>query len=132
MKFKLLTTAITLLITQTALASPANPVPCPSVQALKSVGVSTVSYGNGGWWGVRWNNDFNTKNSWSLFVGPLKVHGEDKVVGEANSQISKLIYADSDMYEGLTLCEYKGPDGVGAQAISTALAPSGEIFKLVR
>lgn len=129
MKFKLLTTAIALLLTQTALASPAKQVPCPSVHALESVGVSTATYGNGGWWGVRWNNDFNTKDSWSLFVGPLKVHGEDKVVGEANSQISKLIYADSDTYEGHTVCDYKGPDGVGARAISPALAPSGEIFK---
>lgn len=127
MKSKLLVAGLALLTTQTVLADTTKQVHCLSVNALKSVGVSTVTYGTG-WVGVRWNHHFNTKNTWTLFVSPINVKGEEQVVKEANSQLSKMSYSDTMLYNGRTVCNYQTPDGVTAKAISPALAPSSHTF----
>lgn len=132
MKFKLLTTAIALLITQSAFATSVKQTLCPSVDALASAGVSQPLIYRGQAFGVEWKHDFNTKETWTFVVGPLNVRSEDEIVKFANYHISKLTYASTSVISGYyTRCEYEGPfGGVGAVAITPAITPD-DMFKLV-
>ena len=132
MRFKLLTAAIALLITQSALAASDKQIPCPSVDALASVGVSEPMIYRGQAFGVEWKNDFNTKEVWTFVVGPLNVRSEDEIVKYANFHVSKLTYAGTSVMSGYyTRCEYEGPfGGVGAVAITPVVHPD-DMFKLV-
>lgn len=97
MKCKLLMAALTLIATQTAVAAIADPFPCPTVAALKRVGVSsTILLDNGPtkeWAGLELKNQYNTGVDWSFIVVVRGLVGKDKneILASTNSAISSLI-----------------------------------------
>lgn len=96
MKYKLLTTALALIATQSAVAM-SDPFPCPTVYALKEVGVSSTMIFDGGptkeWSGIEKSNQYYTGVDWSFIITIDGLIGKPKneILARVNSEISNLI-----------------------------------------
>ena len=137
MKFKLLTAAVALVITQSAFAATQQqPTSCPSVDAFKSTGVSTVMQGqNGKWAGFEWKNNFGTNQEWTFAVGEFVGQNPNDILVEANLAIHTLSLVDGpSAIDGTNayVCLYQGQTAEGI-AITPAISPDmNQISKYLR
>ena len=89
MKFKILSLAIALTLTQTAFAT-TRPHKCPSLSAIKSVGFQTAVKEDG-YWFLYNINQFDTKQNWLLFSGvSATMNNPFDALNEGNKNISSL------------------------------------------
>ena len=140
MRFKLLTASLALLISQTALATPAKPSTCPSVDAFKNTGISSVMKDkkDGTWSGVEWKNHFGTENEWTFGVGNIKAGSASEALSKSNAAIAGLVFSEGPIQLGhdqdqdqdpMWMCVYSSQQAaVGGVAITPAMTP--EISKL--
>jgi hypothetical protein len=138
MKFKLITVSLALLITKTVLAAaPAIPTTCPSVDAFKSVGVSSaLKAKDGSWAGIEWKNHFGTEYEWTFGVVGIKADSANEAVVKSNAAISTLTFSQGPIeveseQTPTWLCLYNLPERENsAVAITPAMNPN--MSKLAR
>lgn len=97
MKSKLLTLSIALFLVQPAFAKSDVPQPqaCPSVSAIKAVGVNlAIDTGMVGWAGANLSNTYNTPEEWSFLIFGISANDETDALAKANSAISTLTLVD--------------------------------------
>ena len=94
MRFKLLSAALALLMTQSALAAkPSQPPTCPTVDALKVVGVQTTSYDGPAAdrvLGVTLKNTYGTADEWTFVIGYFRDDVKSNVLEKANAAVATL------------------------------------------
>lgn len=138
MRFKLLTASLALLITQTTLAAtPVEPSTCPSVDAFKNTGVSTVEKNEDGLWvGFEWKNYYGTENEWSFMISNIKASFASEALSKANAVIADLEFwrgpfpISTDPNDPMWVCMYGAQGKLAAYAITPAMRP--EISKLTK
>jgi len=119
MKLKLITLSLSLLLfSHNALATQSTiPTSCPSVAAIKNVGVNSATYTPGLFW-YAFNltpNTYDTNIEWQLVVGlasDKKYDSEADAIKAANMQISFLLLqsgpTQTNPSNGMWECDYEG------------------------
>lgn len=136
MQNKLLTFLITLFFIQPAFATTMNkPKTCPSVNALKTVGISSVSSaGRLGWIGYNTKNRYDTSEEWDFLLFGTYAKDEAEAIKNANALISFLhhIIGPIQDHEGW-VCTYatsKDSEPIGFAATSMPNTLPGVHFSL--
>lgn len=131
MKFKIFSAILACSLSQTALATSSNlPTTCPSVDAIKNVGVTSVSQKNNRWIALEWKHLFETDYEWTFAVGDFKAKNPSEVLAQANAALSKLKFQSGPFYsdeedpeEKSAICFYEISSRLYGMAISPALEP---------
>lgn len=140
MRFKLLTAAFALLITQAALAADhINPTSCPSVDEFKNTGVSSFMRDDDGTWEtLNWKDGFGTTLDWTFVIGDISADFPSDALAKGNAAISGLLYKYGPVNMGtdtdpMWYCIYQNPNnGVMGGAVTPHVDPeSGKITKFL-
>lgn len=136
MKFKLLAASVALLITQTALANGhINPTSCPTVDAFKNTGVSSVMRDKDGTWvTIEWKNRFGTDAEWTFGVGNITADSQSDALAKGNAAIAGLVYKSGPVQMGseeMWACIYQDSNSA-AFGITVTPALTPEINKVVK
>lgn len=91
---KLLLSTVALFMTQSSFALSADvPTTCPSVNAIRSVGVSIAEkYRDDIWMTFETRNNYGTENDWSFGMFAVTANSSNEAVDIANQQLSSLTY----------------------------------------
>lgn len=130
MQCKLLSLTITLLLLQPALAAAdiSQPKACPSIEAIKAVGVNMAT-GPGilGWVAVNLKNTYDTPEEWSFLIYGISALDENEAITKANNSI-----ASFSLYSGPNIddnnewgCIYTSQDENNGIALATTPPMSG-------
>ena len=93
MKCKFLLLPLTLFLAQSALATTVLPQPkaCPSITAIKTIGVNKAQYyAIDGWVGTNVNH-YDTQEEWSFYIFvPRQTNDENDAIAKGNANIALL------------------------------------------
>jgi hypothetical protein len=112
MKYKLLTLAFTMLLTQSAFAigTQNEPPACPSLSAIKSVGIHKVEKFGRAWFGYNTDPDqYDTKVKWTFYVeflGDFKNENEALIGANASLNLLTTVHGPEAMRENHWGCVY--------------------------
>ena len=128
MKIKLLTSTLALLIAQSSLAASGNdPFTCPSVDTLKSIGVSSISKDDdlpsNEWLGVELSNRYGTNDYWTFAIGGFEGKDRSEILAKANAAISTLTLEGGPFLSRRGentewVCDYASSDGSAKFAVA--------------
>jgi hypothetical protein len=138
MKLKLFAISIALLMTQSTFANNnANPTSCPTVDAFKNTGVSSVIRDTDGTWiTLEWKNQFSTEFDWTFMIGNIAADFPSDALAKGNATISGLVYqygpVEMDpVKQQVWYCVYEDP---ATEMMAVAMTPPAipEINKMVK
>lgn len=112
MKSKILFLSIALIFTQSTFASLIrSQVECPTIDAVKSVGLHQASSITNGYWFVSNIDKFNTSEEWSFTMVVTAESQEDAVV-QGNEGLDLIAISSKQENNQFTVCIYKGEQNV--------------------
>ena len=145
MKGKLLSAALVILIAQTSLAVSRNePYTCPSVGAIKNIGISNISKDDdlpsNEWIGVELSNRYGTNDYWTFAIGGFEGKDRSEILAKANAAIVTLTF-EGGPYLSMRgedtewVCEYASK--AGSAKLAVAITPplnlnAAELTKLLQ
>jgi hypothetical protein len=88
MKLQVLSAALLFSLSQFSFAAPPKPANCPSISALKAVGVSVLVQEKEGWVGFMPSDNFATKEKWSFMMGAFKAKNKEEAKNKMINAIS--------------------------------------------
>lgn len=130
MKFKILTSLFLLTASQLLFAAISQtPEKCPSVDAIRSVGINEASYLNDGSWSFMIpNSNFDTNVHWQFIMeANFITNNMSEALVFANVALPDLEFVNGPVYDGkVWMCGYLPKDSVSSHVIfgmASTLAP---------
>jgi hypothetical protein len=125
MKLKIMATLLCLSLSQLSFSvPPPKPAACPSMSALKAVGINLVLKKYGVWYGGVKNANYATKENWTFVIGEFLAKNQDearsKIIASLNSMTlfeggpQPFIIQGKDSW----LCAYRDQSGHFASAVT--------------
>lgn len=106
MKFQVFSATLLLSLSQCVFAAPSKPANCPSILALKAVGVSVLVQEQEGWVGFMPSDNFATKEKWSFMMGAFKAKNQEEAKNKMINAISSF-----SLEKGPSPFNFGGKDG---------------------
>ncbi|STY28339.1 hemin binding protein Hbp [Legionella wadsworthii] len=127
MKLQVMNAVLLLSLSQFSFgALPPKPNACPSVSALKAIGVSDMIKEDGQWYGAVQSNNYNTTDKWTFVIGAFRATDESDAKQQALRAINSLSFLSGPEAFNMDgqdswICGYKDRSGHTAATITPTM-----------
>ena len=134
MKVQLIGAILLISMSQFSSAAFAKPDSCPSISALKAVGVTQIVHDEGLWYGAVQSAKYDTNDNWTFTIGQFEAKNEHEAKAQALNALSSLTLEQGPVsftVEGIdsSICLYKDHAGHTAGTVTPIMNISSKFLK---